>query len=122
LTYLLIISIAVGNSFPVAPVGKDVGICVALGNNLGLIVALGNTLGLLVALGNALGLLVALVNALGLLAALGNALGLLVAIGDDLSATSTSLLFSVVPRWKRPVFLLLLLKNLMLNSQGTICK
>jgi hypothetical protein len=64
LTYLLIISIAVGNGFPVA---------------------------------------------LGLLVALGNALGLLVAIDDDLSAMSTSLLFCVVPRWKRPVFLLLLL-------------
>jgi hypothetical protein len=101
------LSIAVGNGFPVA-LGNNVGICVALGNDLGLIVALG--------------------NALGLLVALGNALGLLVAISDDLSATSTStsLLFFVVPRWKWPVFLLLLLlevlKNLMLNVQVTICK
>jgi hypothetical protein len=101
------LSIAVGNGFPVA-LGNDVGICVAFGNDPGLIVALG--------------------NALGLLVALGNALGLLVAIGDDLSATltSTALLFCVVPRWKRPVFLLLLLlealKNLMLNVQVTVCK
>jgi hypothetical protein len=70
---------------------------------------------------------VALGNALGLLVTLGNALGLLVAIGNDLLAPLTSLLFWVVTRWKRPVFLLLLLllevlNILMLTSQGTICK
>jgi hypothetical protein len=96
------ILVVVGNSLPVA-LGNNVGIRLALGNDLGLLVTLGNNLGLLVALGNDLGLLAATTLA-----------------SQRLSATSLdSFASSNGARWKRPIFLLLLLNSSRVETAST---